>query len=100
MLYLYIIILFITGYSMHSFISKKPLFTIIDSKFEYPLKASFIQQNCKLDKSCWISHDSINGINSYKPPKISRNYFFVRDNFKSVKLPIQYFKQSYGNQLL
>ena len=100
MLYLYIIMLVITGYSVYSLTVKKPLFTITDNTYQYPIKGSFQNQNCKLDKSCWIKPDKINGIISIKNPKMSRNYIFVFDKFKTVKLPKQYLKQSYGNRLV
>ena len=100
MLYLYIIMLVITGYSVYSLTVKKPLFTIIDKKYQYPMKGSFAYQNCKLDKTCWIKPDKINGIIPTHNPKMSRNYIFVFDKFKTVKLPKQYFRQTYGNQLI
>ncbi len=100
MLYLYIIMLIITGYSVYSLTVKKPLFTITDKKYQYPMNSSFMTQNCKIDKTCWIKSDNINNIIPTHNPKMSRNYIFVFDKFKTVKLPQQYLKPTYGNRLL
>lgn len=100
MLYLYIIMFVITGYSVYSLTAKKPIFTIVDKKYQYDTNASFLKQNCKLDKSCWIKPDNINGIINHRQPKLARNYIFIKDKFKNVKLPTQYLQQTYGNRLI
>lgn len=100
MLYLYFILLIMTGYSIYSFSVKKPLFTFTDQKYQYQDNAGFTKQNCKLDKTCWIKPDNINGAIPIENPKLLRNYVFVFNKFKTVELPNQYLKQSYGNILI
>jgi len=100
MLYLYIIVILITSYSIYSLKVKKPIFTITDNKYEYQTNAGFIKQNCKIDKTCWIKSDHNNQVIQNTYPKMSRNYIFILNKFKNIKLPKQYLKSSYGNILL
>jgi hypothetical protein len=100
MLYLYIIVILLTTYSFYTLKIKKPLFTIIDNEYQYPKNASFLNQNCKIDKTCWIYPDHENNIIKNTYPKMSRNYIFIYNQHKNIKLPNQYFKNNYGNILL
>lgn len=100
MLYLYIVILLISSFSIYTIKVKKPIFAITDNKYQYPTNASFIKQNCKIDKTCWIKPDHQNDIIKKTYPKMSRNYIFILNKYKNVKLPNQYFKKTYGNILL
>ena len=100
MLYLYVIMLVITGYSVYSLTVKKPIFTITDSKYDYPNYSSFTHQNCKLDGTCWIKSDNANGMPNIHNSKLSRNYLRIANPFKTVKLPNIYYKPNFGNGII
>lgn len=100
MLYLYIVVILITSYSIYTLKEKKSIIAITDTQYDYPTNAGFIKQNCKIDKTCWIKSDHNNLVIPNTYPKMSRNYIFILNKFKNIKLPNQYLKSTYGNILL
>jgi len=100
MLYLYIIALLVSGYSLYYIKMKHPLFTITDSKYDYPNHSSFMHQNCKLDRTCWIKADNVNGLRNINNPQSSRNYLRIANTFKTVQLPNIFYKPNFGDGII
>ncbi len=78
------IILLILGTTILLFIV--PKYIKSDRLQSIPLRSSFNYQNCKLDKSCWVStKDMI----PHSYPKLSINYVINRNQYEGPELPKQ-----------
>jgi hypothetical protein len=74
-----------------------PKYIVSDRMQSIPFRSSFNQQNCKLDKSCWVHNKEM--INrSY--PKLSRNYVINRNQFEGPELPKMFFDQNFGKNII
>lgn len=89
------IILLILGTTILLFIV--PKYIKNDRLQSIPLRSSFNYQNCKLDKSCWVSNKDMTP-RSY--PRLSRNYVINRNQFEGPELPKLFFDRNFGKNII